>query len=609
MSRIDDALKRLAGAVSPDTRTPSMLDRYASEGPPRVDDARKHVRPDDHRIAKFSHPGPRAIEPRPAAVAPPVVAAPVVAAPVTVPVVVAPEAKTDAHTEADSEPVVDVKQILNYATFVLRSVRRHKALTVGTVALVLTLTGGTAMLLPKTYHVQTKLFAQRNAVMAALSNPGRAVPWDADAPTRAAAETVLRRDNLISLITQTDLIKEWERRRAPILRFKDWTIAKVTRETPTADDQLDMLVDLLEERMIVNAGPVGDGTVTIDLDWPDAEMGYRLVQGAQQAFLEARQVAETAAIGESIAILERYSQSLHENINHTLSELERAQGKPTAGIAAPSRVARAVRSTPSAIPALVASLGVPQLADTVDADPDLNRLKKTLELKRQELSRIEETRQRQVSELQGRLAQLRTVYTSNHPSVLSAQQNLSAVSQDQPHALALATEIEELQAEYDKRVADATDLQIKNELAKRSAAAAAAAVSVPAATPVEAAPAPIRAARLDSTDRQAEFASLRLRSELSQLESVLERTDGARIELAVSNAAFKYRYSVIRPAQIPREPVSPNLKLIFLAGFFASLLLAVGVAVVKDLLSGRILETWQVERQLGLPVLGTLRTA
>jgi len=38
------------------------------------------------------------------------------------------------------------------------------------------------------------------------------VPWDADAPTRAAAEeTILRRDNLISLITQTDLIREWDR--------------------------------------------------------------------------------------------------------------------------------------------------------------------------------------------------------------------------------------------------------------------------------------------------------------------------------------------------------------------------------------------------------------
>src|SRR4029079_11037513 len=117
----------------------------------------------------------------------------------------------------------------------------------------------------------------------------------------------LRRDNLIALITQTDLINEWDRRRVPVLKMKDWVYRKVTRYTPDADDKLEALIGLLEDRMAVEAGPVGDGTVTIKLDWPDAEMAYRLVQAAQQAFLEARQVAETAAIGESIAILERYS--------------------------------------------------------------------------------------------------------------------------------------------------------------------------------------------------------------------------------------------------------------------------------------------------------------
>ena len=604
MSRIDDALKRLKGGDSPDPRTPSVLDRYASEGAQQVEETRKPPRVEEPRVAKFSHPGPRAVEPR--ATLPP----PVPTSPVTIPVVLPSEVKSGGEADAASEPLVDVKQLLNYTAFVARSVRRHKMLAFGTVVLVLALTGTAAVVLPKTYYVQTKLFAQRNAVMAALSNPGRAVPWDADAPTRAAAETVLRRDNLISLITQTDLIKEWDRRRAPLLKAKDWVMATVTRYTPTADDQLDMLVELLEERMIVNAGPVGDGTVTIELTWPDADMAYRLVQGAQQAFLEARQVAETAAIGESIAILERYSASLHENINRTLAELERATPAKGGAVAAPrSRVARAVRPVTSAVPDIIASLGVPQLAETVNADPDLNRLKASITNKRQELTRLEEARQRQVSELQNRLSQLRTVYTANHPSVLSAQQNLSAVSQDQPQAVSLAAEIEEMQAEYDKRFADATDLQIKSELAKRSAAAAA--VSTGPAPVVEAppAPAPAPATRLQAADSQTEFASLRLRSELNQLESVLERTDGARIELAVSQAAFKYRYSVIRPAQVPRDPVSPNLKLIFAAGFFASLLLALGVAVSKDLLSGQILETWQVERQLGLPVLGTLRNA
>src|SRR5437870_3978010 len=42
--------------------------------------------------------------------------------------------------------------------------------------------------LPKAYRVQATLQAQRNTVMPALSNPTRAIPIEADTPTRQAAE-------------------------------------------------------------------------------------------------------------------------------------------------------------------------------------------------------------------------------------------------------------------------------------------------------------------------------------------------------------------------------------------------------------------------------------
>ena len=96
---------------------------------------------------------------------------------------------------------------------------------------------------------------------------------------------------------------------------------------------------------------------------------------------------------------------------------------------------------------------------------------------------------------------------------------------------------------------------------------------------------------------------------MSQIGSVLERTAGARIELEVSQAAFKYRYSVVQPAQVPRSPVKPNLQMVIAAGVLGSLVLALAAAVGKDLLSNRILEPWQIERQLGLPILGTLGNA
>jgi uncharacterized protein involved in exopolysaccharide biosynthesis len=598
MSRIDDALKRITGAAA-EPRPVSGLERYAPE---------PGYQSEEGKIGAFAA-GPFLLEGRPS-VSQKIQAPPL---PPIVPASSEQDTAVEPHAEADPERLVDLRPIADYLGFLGGSLRRHKILAAVTFFLAFALISAVAVLLPKTYHVQTKLLAQRNEVMSALSNPGRAVPWDADAPTRAAAETVLKRDNLISLIRQTDLINEWERTRVPILRLKDRLLSSVRRPS-TADEKLDQMVGLLESRMVVVAGPVGDGTVTIDLDWPNAEMAYRLVQAAQEAFIEARQVAERAAIGESIGILERYSATLHENINNTLAELQRtqAQSRPARGAARtvvpPGRIAPTVTALLPPVPNAAGE--VPALGANLD-DPGLPRLKETLTLKRQEIANLEEQRQRQLAELQAQLTRLTTIYTPAHPMVLSVQQNIAALSRDSPQLAALKTQVDDLDSDYQKRVSAVAELQqveqLKTEFASRAQNVGAQAARTQEATAPQATPA--EHANAPGSGEATDFASIRLRLELNQLESVLERTDGARIELAVSDAAFKYRYSVIRPPQVPRDPIRPNLRMIVIAGFFGSLLLGFAAAVGKDLLSDRIFERWQIERHLGLPILGSLGPA
>lgn len=606
MSRIDEAWKRLTGATS--ETHPSSLEQYTVEKAPRLDES---------NVSTFVSAGPRPVEGRPPASrqAPPVSAF----APNQATAAPAPgqdEPNPEGPSTAESERLIDFRQIADYALFLIGAVRRHKVLAAGTFVLALAMTGAAVLLLPRTYHVQAKLLAQRNAVMAALSNPGRAIPWDADAPTRAAAETVLRRDNLLTLIKQTNLMEEWGRTRVPILKLKD-ALINLVRRRPTEEEKLDQLVGMLEARMSVIAGPVGDGTVTIDLDWPNAEMAYRLVESAQGLFLDARQAAETAAIGESIGILERYASTLHQDINGTLAELQRTQPQrrstPRTARTASARSLRAplMPSIASSLPPVpAAALGSPALGADLD-DPQIPRLKAAAALKRQEITTLEDARQRQLSELQGRLAQLTTVYTATHPSVVSAQQALASLSHEPPQVVALKAQAEKLETEYLERVAAAQQiLQDEQRTAEDARQAAVLSARERPADPSEALTPPAAPEPPSVTDGdKSDYASVRLRLQLNQLESVLERTDGARIELAVSQAAFKYRYTVIRPAQIPKEPVSPNLQMVFMAGLISSLLFAIATAVGKDLMSGRIVEQWQVERQLGLRVLGNLRMA
>src|SRR2546428_846146 len=121
----------------------------------------------------------------------------------------------------ESGELFDWQLIGSYAGFVLHSIRRHKLLFlsiwVGIVAFSLALMWA----MPKTYQVKTTLQAQRNQIMPALSNPTRAIPMDADTPTPQPAETVQRYDNLVALIEQTELIKNWRLPPAPLPRVKE----------------------------------------------------------------------------------------------------------------------------------------------------------------------------------------------------------------------------------------------------------------------------------------------------------------------------------------------------------------------------------------------------
>ena len=55
---------------------------------------------------------------------------------------------------------------------------------------------------------------------------------------------------------------------------------------------------------------------------------------------------------------------------------------------------------------------------------------------------------------------------------------------------------------------------------------------------------------------------------------------------------------------IPKRAVRPKVPFLAAASFFAAVGLAILAAAVADVRSGRILEEWQLERELGLRLLG-----
>jgi uncharacterized protein involved in exopolysaccharide biosynthesis len=452
-------------------------------------------------------------------------------------------APPDPRDPPEADTLFDVNQLRDSIAFVLQAVRRRSVTAAATFVLALGATATLASMWPKTYEADGRLLMQRNELMASLVNPGRTIPRDAQSPTLAAREIVLGRENILAVMKATNLLEEWERTRAPLLRFKDWLLRPL-RPVPTEDDRIDALAGLIEQRLQV--GTSEEGTVSFSIRWPDPQMAYHLVDEAMKSFLEYRRVSETAAITESIAILDRSIATLEAQINETIVQLPR---RPRQRSGTPRPAVAAAPSAPSA-----------------QTMVQLSRLKSALEARQQDVARMADIRSQQLSEAQSRLTTALTIYTEGHPTVLALRQTVGQLSRDSPELAAARREARELEEEYD---ALSVQVGVATEAEQSRSSAIAGNLAAPALDPFS----------LVTLGGESEPVSLRLRMELSQLAAVRERANAARAELSSAQAGFKYRYSITRPPRVPRGPSGPNVPAVLLVGAIASLILAIGVPV------------------------------
>ena len=453
------------------------------------------------------------------------------------------------------------RQIRNYFGYAATALRRRKLLAASVFSLFALATIGSLLILPKTYFVETRIWAQRNRPLPSVGN-ARANRSDVDSPTYAADETILRRDNLVGLIKQTDLLADWKISYFPVPWLKERLVSLIRGRT-TEEDKVSALAAILENQLWVNAG---ESTVTIGITWPDPTRAYRLADVAQQNFLEARYALEISRITEAISILEGHANNARESIETTLDEIRSAReakgGKPPA--------APKVRPNHEQV------------------DRELARVAVRLNAKRREIADVEDFRQHRLADLRGQLAEKASLYGPSHSSVLNLWQSIHALSSDSALLSSLKKDEQELLSDYQKRGGNLADI------------AADAAPRLPLDT--------VRVRREASQpgdDHSLDYAKQRLGIALSKYDTLQERIDGAKIELDTARAAFKQRYAVTLPPQMPKKPLTPKAPLAI--GFIAALLLAFVAAVASELRAARIVQSWQVEHHLSLPVLAQVR--
>jgi uncharacterized protein involved in exopolysaccharide biosynthesis len=486
---------------------------------------------------------------------------------------VGPLAEPRLPSDADGAVFVmaDLRDLRDLLGLPRRSVMRHKRVFAAVAGAMILLGMTAAAVLPRHYLIETKLLAERNVTMPLLGNPRRAVPTESDTPSRLAAEAVMKRENLISIVREAKLMEEWQRLRSPLGRVRDY-VGEQLDGPQTEEERLNAMVGLLEQRMWVIPS---EGTVTIGLDWMDPQTGLRIVQSAQRNFFEQRHASEIGMIGESIEILNGYVANAERSIQAAIEQINAAERRKPAP-ATPVRV----RTGP--VPPSPAARARAEQVATLQA---------ALATKRQTIGGLESGRATQLAAAQDRLARLRESYGTAHPEVGKAMEDVRALSAPPPQLAALRSEEAVLAA----------------QLRELGGSAAPSTMSEPSfAREVISELARPRAA--DTTEApQVTNARARLKIATSNYEDMLTRTEAARIELETARAAFKYRYNVIKPAQLPKRPYKPKIPLIVVGGVIMGIGLGVFAALALDLASGRVLERWQVTRQLGLPVLAQVR--
>ena len=107
-------------------------------------------------------------------------------------------------------------------------------------------------------------------------------------------------------------------------------------------------------------------------------------------------------------------------------------------------------------------------------------------------------------------------------------------------------------------------------------------------------------------DGPLQLAQSRLGSAIRAYEDAMGRIDGAKVKLRITRASYKYRYTVVTPAELPKGPNKATARTVGIGSVLGAVVFAFLLAAGLDLLKGSVLESWQVRRRLKVDVLGEL---
>ncbi|MEZ4272495.1 MAG: hypothetical protein R3C68_14015 [Myxococcota bacterium] len=477
------------------------------------------------------------------------------------------------HAVSTPETAFGINDALTVAGFVLRSTKRRWRLSLSVFSGVILLAAAALTVWPKTYQIETRILSHPSYIIPALASPGRSIPWQASTGTHGVTELIKSRHNIAHLIDQTNLVETWAQSRTGVGRLIDSIRNAIFGEL--TDDQLrDALISIVDQKL---RAYVDNDVIYITVEWHDAAMALKLVEAAQKGFLDHRRDTELSEVHETMKIIEGRLREASQAVDAATEHL-----RETAANAASKRNPRMVRVPPR-------SARSPEDSDEAEARMQIARLEGQLAVKRRDIAELDAAYRGRVAAAQAHLDDLRSRLGPEHPDVISAVRQLQAQTQPPQALVDLRNEEARLDGQIRRNQLTSSPGNSRASLASASQILS----SVPEATNIA-----------DDPDVKRDVQTYNRAQAIYG--EYLDRLENTHIELETAKAAFSYRYVITQPPVMPRKPIKPKPAAILIAAFIAAIALAFFVAVVRDLATLRVLESWQISRFVGIPVLGEI---
>ncbi|HKP63503.1 MAG TPA: hypothetical protein VJV78_42500 [Polyangiales bacterium] len=441
-----------------------------------------------------------------------------------------------------------------------------------------------AKTLPSRYEARSKIYSSRNTFVTSELAGGRREPANEDT-MRGVAESVLSRDNLLSMLREAKLVDSWPTTRSWPLRLKD-QLQELVFGPLSSDDMERVLLGMLGSSIYV--GKEETASIRFRVEWRDPKIAFELVSLAQRNFLNARRTEELAAITRATTLLEDELQRTDAAIEPAVRNVQDVLAKLRQRLPESASTAKIAPTPPP---------GGTTAAKALPAPPPSKRpaeITAKLEEIRRAQRELLEPWQRRAAEQRFALAELRATYGPEHPLVRAQEFKVKSANEEPPELRELKSNEATLLASLSEiAIADSDTGSALTRRMRVGTTAGGATSATSAALEVESLRALIER---EIEDPEVSAARIRLDSVTRKAQELRQRLDAATMELATAQAGFKYRYNVVEPPELQNKPFYPNRPRLFLIALAIALACGLLAGAVRDLLGGRVIESWQISR-------------